>query len=135
MKGKQNRGSDEKNSPKRRVDCAGCVEPYYRGWGIGERKGGGKQVRTAKKNGNKVRLGLARHEVNVVVVQGCACEHCAVRVEGRAGDGGRAVLVEETRVGLEGGEVCAVNIVGLDFVAVGSPVKMRLVAENRGLGG
>jgi hypothetical protein len=66
----------------------------------------------------------------MVVVQGRACKHGAVRVESRAGDGGRAVVVEEARVGLEGGEVCAVNIVSLDFVTVGSPIQKRLVNKN-----
>lgn len=70
----------------------------------------------------------------MVVIQGRACKHGAVRVEGRAGDGGRAVVVEETRVGLEGGEVCAIDVVGLDFVAVGAPVRKRLVKKNRELG-
>jgi hypothetical protein len=42
--------------------------------------------------------------------------------------------MEETRVGFEGGEVCAVNIVGLDFVAVGSPIKKSLVNKNSQLG-
>jgi hypothetical protein len=53
-----------------------------------------------------------------------------MRVEGRAGDGGGAVMVKEARVRLKGGEVCAINIVGLDFVAVGAPIERRLVIKR-----
>lgn len=70
----------------------------------------------------------------MVVVQGRACEHGAVRVEGCAGDGGGAVVMKEARVRLKGGEICAVNIIGLDFVAVGSPIEKKLVNENSRLG-
>jgi hypothetical protein len=73
----------------------------------------------------KVWLGLARHEVDVVVVQGRTGKHGAVWVEGRAGNGGGTVVMEEARVGFEGGEVCAVDVVGLDFVAVCAPVRRR----------
>jgi hypothetical protein len=76
------------------------------------------------------RSSLARHEVDVVVVECRACEHGAMRVEGRAGDGGGAVMVKEARVRLKGGEVCAINIVGLDFVAVGAPIERRLVIKR-----
>lgn len=62
----------------------------------------------------------------MVVIQRRACEHGAVRVEGCAGDRGGAVVMEEARVRLEGGEVCAVDIVGLDFVAVCAPVQRRI---------
>ncbi len=71
----------------------------------------------------KVRLGLARYEIDVVVVQGRTGKHGAVWVEGCAGNGGGTLVMKEARVGLEGGEVCAVDIVGLDFVAVCAPVR------------
>jgi hypothetical protein len=88
------------------------------------------KFRTANKSGKKVWLGLARHEVDVVVIQCRACEHGAVRVEGRAGDGGGAVVMEEARIRLEGGEVCAIDVVGLYFVAVGTPIAKKLVNKN-----
>ena len=66
----------------------------------------------------EVELSLARYEVDVVVVQRSACEDGAMRMEGRAGDGGGAVVMEETRVGLEGGEIAAVHVERLDLVAV-----------------
>ena len=72
---------------------------------------------------NTVSLDLARHEVDVMVIQRRACEHGAVRVEGRAGDGGGAVVVEEARVRLKGGEIGTVDVEGLDLVAVCAPVK------------
>lgn len=46
---------------------------------------------------------LAVHEVDVVVVEGSTRQQGAVRVEGRAGNRGRSIVVEEARVGLEGG--------------------------------
>lgn len=70
----------------------------------------------------KVWLGLTRHEVDVVVVQGRTGKHCAVWVEGCTGNGGGTLVMKEARVRLEGGEICAVDIVGLDFVSVCAPV-------------
>ena len=58
----------------------------------------------------------------MVIVEGCASEHGAMRMEGRAGDGGGAVVVKEARVRLKCGEVCAIDIVGLDFMAVSAPI-------------
>lgn len=72
-------------------------------------------------------LDLAGHDVDVVVVQCGACEHCAVGVESRAGDRRGAVVMEETGVRFEGREVCAVRVECLDFVAVGAPSKPQLV--------
>jgi hypothetical protein len=57
----------------------------------------------------------------VVVVQCSAGEHGAVGVEGGADYRGGAVVVKEARVGLEGGEVSAVDVESLDLVAVCSP--------------
>jgi hypothetical protein len=64
---------------------------------------------------------LAGDKVDVMVIQCGACEHCTVGVESRAGDGRRAVVVKEARVGLERGEIGSVDIVSLDLVAVCSP--------------
>jgi hypothetical protein len=90
-----------------------------------------KQAREKKSysegKGGNFSLGLARNKVDVVVIECCASEHGAVRVEGRTGDGRRAVVVKEARVRLEGGEVCAINVVGLDFVAVCAPIEKGLV--------
>lgn len=95
----------------------------------GQVLGGGevrwKKVHTAKQNVMKVWLGLARHKVDVVVVQGRTGKHGAVWVEGCAGNGGGTLVMKEARVGLKGGEVCAVDIVGLDFVAVCAPVREK----------
>jgi hypothetical protein len=63
------------------------------------------------------------HEVDVVVVKCRAGEEGAVWVEGGAGDRGGAVVVEEAGVGLKGREIAAVDIVCLDFVAVGAPIR------------
>lgn len=67
---------------------------------------------------------LAGDKVDVMVIQCSACKHCTVGVESCAGDGRRAVVVKEARVGLERGEICAVDIVGLDLVAVCAPGNM-----------
>lgn len=48
-------------------------------------------------------------------------------MEGRTSDGRGAVVVKEARVRLEGGEICAINVVSLDFVAVCAPIEKRLV--------
>ncbi len=56
-----------------------------------------------------------------MVIQCGACEHCTVGVESRAGDGRRTVVVKEARVGLERGEIGAVDIVGFDLMAVCAP--------------
>lgn len=52
-------------------------------------------------------------------------------MESGAGDGGRPVVVEETGVRLEGRKVGAVNVEGLDFVAVGTPgLKLIAILKN-----
>lgn len=53
-----------------------------------------------------------------------------MRVECRAGDRGGAVVMEETGVRLEGGEVCAVRVESLDLVAVGAPSGLQLVVAS-----
>lgn len=83
------------------------------------------------RDGKSVRH-LAGHDVDVVVMQCSTGQHCAVGVERRADDRGRAVVVKETRVRFEGGEVCAVRVEGLDFVAVGAPRRPQLVAVQHG---
>jgi hypothetical protein len=113
-------------------------EPYYkkkkgrrrRGWlDEGVIKRGIPAWRSG--NGGTAR-DLAGHDVDVVVVQCGTGEHCAVGVEGRADDRGGAVVMEETGVRLEGGEVCAVRVEGLDFVAVGAPRRPQLVVVRHG---
>ena len=64
---------------------------------------------------------LTGHEIDVVVVQGGAGKHGAVRMESGADDGGGAVVMQEARVGLEGREVGAIDVERLDFVAVCAP--------------
>lgn len=54
----------------------------------------------------------------MVVVQRGAGEEGTVWVEGCTRDRGGAVMVEEARVGLEGGEVGPVDVVSFDLVAV-----------------
>lgn len=71
-----------------------------------------RYLKLGKSTGNKV---------DMVVIQCGAGQHCAVWVEGRAGNWGGTVVVEEARVRLEGGEVGAVNIERLDLVAVRAP--------------
>lgn len=61
---------------------------------------------------------LASNEVDVVVVEGGAGEHGSVRMECGASYRRRTVLVQEARVRLERGEVRAVDVEGLDLVAV-----------------
>lgn len=61
---------------------------------------------------------LTIHKVDVIIIKRRTGQHRAMRMERRAGDGRRAIMVEETGVGFVGGEVTAVDVEGLDFVAV-----------------
>lgn len=95
----------------------------------------------------RVRLGLAGHEIDVVIIQGGTCKHSPVGMESSAGDRGRAVVMEEAWVWLECGQVGAIHIEGLDFMAVCAPGiwvssndpstaegnEYDLHAENRGM--
>lgn len=59
-----------------------------------------------------------------MIIQCCAGEHCTVRVESRASDGRRTIMVKEARVRFERGEIGAVNIVGPHLVTVCAPGRL-----------
>lgn len=61
---------------------------------------------------------LTIHKVDVIIIKRRTGQYRAMRMERRAGDGRRAVMVKETGVGFIGGEVTPVDVEGFDFVAV-----------------
>lgn len=74
-------------------------------------------LRTDRGNGRD----LAGYNIDVMVIQCSTGEQGAVGVEGCAGDGRGAIMVEKAGVRLKGGEIGAVHVESLDLVAVGSP--------------
>ena len=60
-------------------------------------------------------------DVDVRVLQSRSCNHHAVRVEGRCGDGREALVMQEASVRLKAGEVlAAVEVKQLDHMAFGT---------------
>lgn len=66
-------------------------------------------------------ISLASYQVDVIVVQGGACQEGTVWVEWGARDRWGAGVVQEARVRLKSGKMSAVDIEGLDFMTVGTP--------------
>jgi len=59
----------------------------------------------------------------VIIIKRCTSEYGTVRVKGSVGDGGRPVVVEEARVGLVRGQMSAIHVERLHFMAVGASGK------------
>lgn len=79
--------------------------------------------------------GLAMHQVYVIIIKSGAGKEGAVGVECGTGDRGRAIMMQEARVGLERGEMGAVSVECFDFVAVCAPVVQERLIEKVDQGG
>lgn len=61
---------------------------------------------------------LATHKVDVVIIKRGAGKNGTMWVEGSAGNGGRAVVVQEARVWFERGQICSIHVECLDLMAI-----------------
>lgn len=66
-------------------------------------------------------LESAGYKVDMMVIECGTGENGPMRVESRARDRGRSVVVKEARVGFESGQIGTIHIEGFDLVAVCSP--------------
>lgn len=57
----------------------------------------------------------------MIIIKCCTGEYGTVRVESGVGNRGRPVMMEEARVRFIRGQISAIHIERLDFVAVGAP--------------